>query len=265
MKMTLTVITTLVFLIHSAGAAETVRRDWTIDGIHREALVAVPPAAQTTPSPLVFVFHGHGGRMNHAARTFRIHELWPEAVVVYMQGLNTPGELLDKDGKKPGWQNFAGDQQDRDLHFFDAVLKTLKSEVRVDEDRIYATGHSNGGAFTYLLWAERHDVFAAMAPSGAAAMRMHRDLRPKPLLHIAGDNDPLVKYAWQTRTVEFVKRLNQCAQGTPHDGGGTLFASPIGTPVVLYVTSQGHKFPAEAPPLIVQFFQQFTRPSVAAR
>ena len=96
-------------------------------------------------------------------------------------------------------------------------------------------------------------------------MRMHRDLRPKPLLHIAGDNDPLVKYAWQTHTVEFVKRLNQCEQGTPQDGGGTLFASPIGTPVVLYVTSQGHKFPAEAPPLIVQFFQQFTRQTVSAR
>jgi polyhydroxybutyrate depolymerase len=31
----------------------------------------------------------------------------------------------------------------------------MKQDYRVDEQRIYATGHSKGGAFTYLLWAAR--------------------------------------------------------------------------------------------------------------
>src|SRR6478672_3764464 len=51
--------------------------------------------------PLVFDFHGHGGKDRHAARSHRLHEAWPEAVVVYMQGLNTPGKLTDPEGKKP--------------------------------------------------------------------------------------------------------------------------------------------------------------------
>ncbi|MFY8056754.1 MAG: hypothetical protein ACOVRM_03375, partial [Planctomycetaceae bacterium] len=59
-----------------------------------------------------------------------------------------------------GWQKSAGDQQDRDLKFFDVVLQSLRSEYRVDDRRIYATGHSNGGGFTYLLWSERSAVFA---------------------------------------------------------------------------------------------------------
>ena len=46
----------------------------------------------------------------------------------------------------------------------DAALATLRKQYNVDEDRIYATGFSNGAGFTYLLWAMRPDVFAAYAP-----------------------------------------------------------------------------------------------------
>ncbi len=243
----------------SLTAAEPERREWTVESAIREALIAAPENADSQSVPLVFVFHGHGGTMKHAARTFRIHELWPEAITVYMQGLKTPGKLTDPDGTKPGWQSSQGDQMDRDLEFFDAVLTSLKQDYKVDEQRIYSTGHSNGGAFTYLLWAERHDVFAAMAPSGAAAIRFQQSLKPKPMLHVAGENDPLVKYVWQTNTIEYVKTLNECGEGSPWEKSCTLFPSKIDCPVVTFVTSQGHKFPPEAPPLIVRFFKEHAR------
>ena len=108
-----------------------------------------------------------GKRPADAARSFGYHTLWPEAIVVYMQGLPTPGKT-DPDGKQPGWQRLAGDQQDRDFKFFDAVLADLKKDYKVDAKRVYATGHSNGGGFTYLLWSTRGDIFAAMGPSAAA-------------------------------------------------------------------------------------------------
>ena len=81
-----------------------------------------------------------------------------------MQGLPTPGQLTDPEGKRNGWQKTVGDQKDRDLKFFDAVLTKLKADYKVDESRIYSMGHSNGGGFTYLLWAARGDQFAAFAP-----------------------------------------------------------------------------------------------------
>src|SRR5690242_17030508 len=83
-------------------------RQWNVEGLDREALVYAPSAAKTTPAPLVFVFHGHGGNMKGAANSFHMHTLWPEAMVVYPQGLNTPGKLTDLEGKRPGWQHSAG-------------------------------------------------------------------------------------------------------------------------------------------------------------
>src|SRR5262245_38937988 len=117
----------LALLVSQALAQDSLtRREWSIDGVSREAQLHVPATAATTPAPVVFVFHGHGGNIRNVVRSFHIHTLWPEAIVIYPQGLNTPGRLTDPEGKLPGWQPNVGDQGDRDLKFFDAVLASLK-------------------------------------------------------------------------------------------------------------------------------------------
>lgn len=255
---------TFAFLLctfHSVVASEELlHRTWTVDGVEREALVYAPPQAKTNATPVVFAFHGHGGSMSQAARSFGYHTLWPEAMVVYPQGLKTPGRLTDPEGKKPGWQHGMGNQNDRDLKFFDAMLASLKQDYRVDDKRIYATGHSNGGGFTYLLWAARGSVFTAFAPSGAAAAKGREKLKPKPVLHVAGENDSLVKFAWQKFTMEAVRQLNQCAAGQPQGKYCTLYPSKIGAPVLTYIHPGGHQFPQEAPALIVKFFKEHALP-----
>jgi polyhydroxybutyrate depolymerase len=176
-----------------------------------------------------------------------------------MQGVPTPGRLTDPEGKRNGWQHDAGDHDDRDLKFFDAVFKTLKDEHKIDENRVYATGHSNGGAFTYLLWAQRPDVFAAMAPS-AASSRSIRSLKPKPAMHIAGENDQLVRFAVQELAMQAVRRINGCQEtGESWAEDCTLYPSATGTPFVTFIHAGGHKYPAQAPPLIVRFFKEHVR------
>jgi polyhydroxybutyrate depolymerase len=232
-------------------------RTWTVDGVTREALVYAPSKPSSGKVPLVFDFHGHGGTARHAARTHHIHETWPEALVVYMQGLNTPGKLTDPEGKRSGWQAGPGDQKDRDLKFFDAVLESMKKDHSVDETRIYATGHSNGGAFSYLLWAKRGDTFAAFAPVAAPAGRYFTDAKPKPLFHIGSEKDPIVPFALQRRTLEYVKKLNDCAdKGEEWAKGCLRYPSKKGTPVVIYLHNEGHKYPEATPALIVKFFQE---------
>ena len=242
-------------------AAAPVERTWKIDGIERKALVCIPDAAATTKSPLIFAFHGHGGTMRYAARNFGYHRLWPEAIVVYMQGLPTPGQLTDPLGLKPGWQRTEGDQNDRDLKFFDAVLASLKKENKVDEKRVFVTGHSNGGGFTYVLWAARGDVFAAAAPAAAIAGRNFARLKPKPVLTVAGENDALVRFAWQERNMNQLRKLNGCEEtGKPWAKSGALigtaYASKGGTPFVSVIYPGPHNLPAEAPELIVKFFKE---------
>lgn len=232
-------------------------RTWDVNGVQREALVYSPSKKTDGKVPLVFDFHGHGGTMRHAARAHHMHEAWPEAVVVYMQGLNTPGKLTDPEGKRTGWQSGPGDQKDRDLNFFDAVLASLKKDYPIDENRIYSTGHSNGGAFTYLLWAKRGDTFAAFAPVAAAAGLYFREAKPKPLFHAASEKDPLVTIAMQQRTLDHVRKLNGCdAKGGEWAKGCLRYASEQGAPVVIYLHDEGHRYPEATPALIVKFFQE---------
>jgi polyhydroxybutyrate depolymerase len=252
-------------LLATARAADPPlkRTEWAVGDLKREALVHAPASATRTESPVVFVFHGHGGTMkNVAEKQFVIHRHWPEAICVYPQGVPTPGLLTDPEGKRPGWQSNPGDHGDRDLKFFDAMLASLRKDYKIDEKRIYATGHSNGGRFTYLLWAARGDTFAAVAPSGSTAGRLFKDLKPKPCLHLAGEADTLVKYEGQKLTMETVRKINGCdADGKSWDKSGpltgTTYESKGGTPFVALTHPEGHGFPADdGPKLIVKFFRE---------
>jgi polyhydroxybutyrate depolymerase len=235
-----------------------VRMEWTIDGTKREALVHVPANAKDVPAPLVFAFHGHGGSMQNGARMFKVHELWPEAISVYMQGLPTPGAINDKEGNRSGWQFSIGSLNDRDLAFFDAVWDTLKRDYKPDLARVYCTGHSNGGGFTYLLWAARGDRFAAVAPSSSVPNREAVPLlKPKPVLHVAGEKDDLVKYPWQQATMTILRKLNGCRpEGEAWAKLATRYPSDKGTPVITFIHPGGHQPPAETPGLIVAFFKE---------
>ena len=127
-------------------------RHWIIDGVKRVALVYVPAKAKENPTPVVFAFHGHGGTMKEAAKEFAIHKYWPQAIVVYMKGLPSAAGN-DPKGEQSGWQYNAGENGDRDLKFFDAVLADLRQSLNVDDKRVYAIGFSNGGGFTFVLWS----------------------------------------------------------------------------------------------------------------
>ncbi|TWT50218.1 Alpha/beta hydrolase family protein [Rubripirellula amarantea] len=245
-----------------ATKRESQQRTWQIDGVSRQAIIVSPASAKTDPTPLVFVFHGHGGNKNQVLRSYAIDKQWPEAIVVSPQGLNTPGVLTDPNGKRPGWQSSPGAQGDRDLKFFDAMLESILEDYKVDQQRIYATGHSNGASFTYLLWAVRGDTFAAVAPSsGAIRPDIRKRLSPKPAMIIAGESDPLVKFAWQSASIEFVKQLNQCSKQPKTQGKVTQYSSHINAPLYAYVHSGGHRFEKDAVPSMVEFFQDQSKPT----
>ena len=254
----------LMLLLGACGAAPSLfarggeTRTWTIDGVKREALVygSDDRGGKVIPRPLVFVFHGHGGTMKNAAQTFHLHELWPEALVVYPQGLPTSGKLVDREGRQAGWQFAVGEQKDRDLKFFDAVLDTLKHEGRVDLARVYVTGHSNGGAFSLLLWLERGKQIAAYAPSSAVMRPPYTKLQAARVLFIAGEKDELVKYEWQRAMYDALWRRFECSPPQKNDKGLFIADSKSGAHLVAFVHTGGHTFPPEAPQLIVDFFQQ---------
>ncbi len=230
-----------------------------VDGVDRQAIVYLPANPSGTPEPLVFGFHGHGGNMNYSARKFRVQEMWPTAAVVYMNGLPTKG-MTDPEGTKNGWQQRPGTDGDRDVHFFDKMLEWVKAHAKVDAHRIYSLGHSNGGAFTYVLWKERHDLFAAMAPA-AAYTGMPRTLKPLPVIQVSGQNDSIVKFQFQKLCIEAIQRVNGCSTTpTPYGPLCNLYKGKDGNDVAFYEYPGDHGLPPDALPAMIKFLQEHIKP-----
>lgn len=240
----------------AAPAAEPHVMSWTVKGIEREAIVFTPDSPpKTGGSPLVFAFHGHGGTMRAVARKWKYQAAWPEAIVVYPQGLPTAG-VRDPEGKRPGWQRLPGELEDRDLKFFDAALAGLRKKYTVDDNRIYVTGFSNGGAFTYLLWDQRPDTFAAVAPCGSLPKEQQRLATPKPAFIVSGEKDPRVNIEEQRKAIERIRKIDSAtADGKPVGNGHISYDSETGTPVETFIHPGAHVVPPRAPRLIVDFFK----------
>ena len=99
-------------------------------------------------------------------------------------------------------------------------------------------------------------MLAAIAPCAAVSTLV--GVMPLPVFHLAGENDKLVKSEWQTRTIEGLRKLNDCDAGQPwHDEKWcTLYPSKSGNPVVTCIHPGGHELPETAPALIVKFFKE---------
>jgi polyhydroxybutyrate depolymerase len=242
-----------------------VEKTWDVDGVKRTALVRVP-AGVSGQLAVVFGWHGHGGRSTHSAARWGYAEVDKTSILVFPQGLPTVSPLVDKEGRMPGWQTSVTSEGGRDIKLFDTILADLKKEFPVDDRRIYSMGHSNGAAFSYLLWQARPEVLAAI---GSVAGSLRGDGKPSsslPVIHVAGEKDPLVKFSWQQATFAAVKRFNGCAdEGKAWAKEGvldaTIYASSKGAPLVTAIHGGGHEYAKGSTELIVRFFKENPKPA----
>lgn len=242
-----------VALLLAGRVASAELRTWTVDGVKREALVFAPSAPPAGGKlPLVLSFHGHGDDMENFQYT-DLHRAWPDAIVVYFQGLPS------RDGYR-GWQNEPGDYNDRDLKLVDAALASLRKTYSVDDDRIYATGFSNGAMFTYLLWAQRPAVFAAYAPVAGRLRPTVQLKQPRPLFHVAGERDAQVAFADQKAAIVTAVTVNGVRGQTKSCGDGcTLYGSGTPAPVMTWIHQGGHEYPQSTSARIAAFFHEHPR------
>ncbi len=254
----------IVTLSGNGRADELLRKSWTIDGVKREALVHLPKNSDN--APIVFFFHGRGGKVPQVSKQHPLQEYWPEAVVVFPQGLPTRALKGTGSNQVPGWQVAPKQDDDRDLKFFDAMLSTFKNEYKVNAKQVFVTGTSNGGGMTFLVWKERGDQLAAIAPTCTAARALATELTdqvfeklaPLPSLHVVGDKDTTIPPEDQLRVIELLRKSRQCENGIPWGkppvDGATYYPSNV-APVITYVYAGGHGLPSSVDSILVRFFK----------
>jgi polyhydroxybutyrate depolymerase len=206
------------------------------EGLERAYTVHLPTSYRSgTSMPVLFAFHGGGGDMKlQAGEQYGLVAKAESAgfIAVFPNGHSRfPG------GKFATWNagtccGTARDEKSDDVGFVRAILAQLQARVSVDNARIFATGMSNGGMFSYRLACEMADVFKAIAPVAGTDNTLHcNPAAAVSVLHFHAKDDTHVLYGGgagadamrdRSKVSDFVSvpqsilnwtRRNQCSGG----------------------------------------------------
>ncbi|KAK6535611.1 hypothetical protein TWF694_002066 [Orbilia ellipsospora] len=159
-----------------------------------------PDYDPNTPHAAVFGFHGSGvnGLLFEADTRLSDPQFATDKILVYPNGLNDVWATgVDAAGATP---------LDWDLTFIQDLLDNLRENYCIDDQRIYATGISNGGGFVNRIACSPSlgANFAAFAPVSGAYTGYEQNSTgnstcdpfklPTPILSIHGGNDTTVPY-----------------------------------------------------------------------
>jgi polyhydroxybutyrate depolymerase len=146
---------------HAALLSQTIA----VNGTTRTYLLYVPKSYRATkPSPLVVGLHGGFQSAQDFATMVNFGPMaeldrW---ILVYPQGL--AGETWDSGTEPP--HTVAEAQKVDDTGFILALIDSLETQYNINDQRIYATGISNGGRMAYSLACDT-TRFRAIAPVAA--------------------------------------------------------------------------------------------------
>lgn len=186
------IILALLTVITTAYTAGDITGKLTIDGIEREYILHLPADYGTAKLPLVMVFHGGGGNAEQVKEHTKFNKLADneDFIVVYPNAVDKNwndgriGEKLPTDID--------------DVKFISTMLDTLIANYNINSGRVFATGISNGGFFSFYLALKLSERILAIAPVAANLPENLKDTYktslPVSLLLINGTKDPLVKY-----------------------------------------------------------------------
>ncbi len=271
-------VSTLIFMAPPTGLAhaqnlQVQARVLTVGGITRRYLIRVP-AGIGRPAPLVFVFHGGGGRAAGVMRTSGMNDVADRQnfIVVYPDGA---GRGEGRGTWNVGLGDVGGSADD--VGFVRAILRDVERGYPIDPRRIYATGESMGGIFSYRLACEMSETFAAIAPVAATMVEPNcAPVRPVAVLHIQGSADqniPLNGGAgamtgmgrnWPAPTIgiSFWAHVDGCpgTESTRQDGPETTcqtFDGCRATVEFCVVAGGGHAWPGSQPLRWQQMFNVY--------
>lgn len=185
-----------VLLLGSPAVGGVGRMAVKVGELTRHARVFVPSRLPRDRAvPLLLVFHGAGSTTTSMVRATGFDVLAERHgfVVVYPEAL---GGRFDAGASGESAPRAAARGRPDDIAFVRALLTGLRKRFKIDAERIYATGFSNGAMFCYRLASELADDIAAIAPvAGALGQQVSKaPSSPVSVLHVHGAKDERVPF-----------------------------------------------------------------------
>ncbi len=164
--------------------------------MERTYLLHVPAGLVSgQPVPVVFVFHGLGEAANLIQQASGMNSVADANgfIAVYPNGSGPDGGRSWNAGRCCGYahQNNVDDEA-----FVRQILADLETITKVDAQRVYASGFSNGGLLSYRLACDMADTFATVAPvAGVMLTDTCEPSRPISIIDFHGLTDRDVPFA----------------------------------------------------------------------
>lgn len=171
------------------------------DGMERTYFVHVPESySPSAPAPLLILLHGGGGLARRMLAFTGFAPLAEKHGIVILAPAGVDRHW--NDGRiKTGYR--AHDDNVNDVEFIAAAIKKMESDYKIDPNRIFVTGISNGAMMSYRLGLELPEKIAAIAPVvgslpeplGVQWNKTKRAINPAvPAIIFNGTDDPLVPF-----------------------------------------------------------------------
>ena len=85
---------------------------------------------------------------------------------------------------------------DKDTKWMTEIIAQMEKDYKINTKRVYLSGFSMGGMFTYNAMSKIADKIAAFAPtSGTNVMGASKAQRPVPIIHPHGTTDDVLQYS----------------------------------------------------------------------
>ncbi|MDE0866115.1 MAG: hypothetical protein OSA98_20190 [Rubripirellula sp.] len=220
------------------------------DGHSRRLIITTPRTfSRQRTYPVLFCFHGAGGKADGTSSRWSSHADKREMVVV-------SAEAVQPHAKWNFMDNFHVVDHD-DVGFVAKVVEDLIAQGIGESRSIYATGHSSGGLFCYRLGKETA-LFAALSPMSCGMAKGAHDpdenTRTVSIMQVIGDQDksfkgttnPKVTMYSATKRIDVWRAFHDCgSEPTVENHGKEIvlltYANRAGIEVAYCkVKGQGH-------------------------
>ena len=171
--------------------------DITVDNTKRNYIVYAPKNLGTG-RPLLISCHG----MNQDA-DYQRGMLSIESVADTAKFLTVFPNGIDKSWDISG---------DKDIRYILALIDEMEKKYSIDRNRVYLSGFSMGGMFTYHAMTRIADKIAAFAPISGYPMwgGSYTSSRPVPIIHTHGTSDDVVDFSGVASVLAGWVKRNGC-------------------------------------------------------